>query len=228
VALQAFGSGKTAQLHHFDNGDNRMTDVLAQLGPIDIYLFDQLSRGRIVSGMRILDAGCGSGRNLHYFLQAGFEVFGVDADPQAIAAVQALAHQLAPRLPAENFRVESVEHATFPGTFADLVISSAVLHFAADESNFIAMLEGSWRALRRGGVFFCRLASSIGMENLVNHIADRRYRLPDGSERFLVDEPLLMRLTQELGGELLDPLKTTIVQNQRCMTTWVMRKRPQS
>ena len=113
---------------------------------------------------------------------------------------------------------------TFPAAFADVVISSAVLHFASNESHFIAMLEGSWRVLKPGGVFFCRLASSIGMESRVQHIADRRYRLPDGSERFLVDEPLLMRLTQELGGELLDPLKTTIVQNQRCMTTWVMRK----
>ncbi len=201
-----------------------MTDLLEQVGPIDIYLFDQLLRGRIASGMRILDAGCGSGRNLHYLLQAGFDVFGVDADPRAIATVRALAGQLAPQLPADNFRTEPVEHMTFPAAFVDVVISSAVLHFATDESQFIAMLDGSWRVLRQGGVFFCRLASSIGMENRVQHIADRRYRLPDGSERLLVDEPLLMRLTQELGGELLDPLKTTIVQNQRCMTTWVMRK----
>ena len=33
-----------------------------------------------------------------------------------------------------------------------------------------------------------------------------------------------MRLTGELGGELMDPLKTTVVQNQRCMTTWIVRK----
>ncbi len=201
-----------------------MNDVLAQFGPIDIHLFDQLSRGRIAPGMRILDAGCGSGRNLHYLLRSGFDVFGVDADPRAIAAVQALAARLAPRVPAENFRVEPVEHMTFPAESVDVVISSAVLHFASDESHFIAMLEGSWRVLRSGGVFFCRLASSIGMEDRVQRIADRRFRLPDGSERLLVDEPMLIRLTRELGGELLDPLKTTIVQNQRCMTTWVLRK----
>jgi hypothetical protein len=39
-----------------------------------------------------------------------------------------------------------------------------------------------------------------------------------------VDEPLLLALTAELGGQLMDPLKTTVVQNQRCMTTWVVRK----
>ena len=201
-----------------------MPDALTQLGPIDIYLFDQLQRGRIAPGMSILDAGCGSGRNLHYLLQAGFDVFGVDADPRAITKVRALASQLAPQLPADNFRTESVEHMTFPAEFVDVVISSAVLHFATDEDHFIDMLKGSWRVLRSGGVFFCRLASSIGMEDRVQHVSDRRYRSPDGSERFLVDEPLLMRLTQELGGELLDPLKTTIVQNQRCMTTWVLSK----
>ena len=201
-----------------------MSDLHAQFGPIDIYVFDQLLRGRIMPGMRILDAGCGSGRNLHYLLQAGYEVFGADADPQAIAMVRALAARLAPPGLPDSFRTESVERMSFPDEFADVVVSSAVLHFATDESHFMAMLQGSWRVLKRGGLFFCRLASSMGMEDRVVRIADRRYRLPDGSERFLVDEAMLMRLGQELGGELLDPLKTTIVQDQRCMTTWVLRK----
>ena len=53
---------------------------------------------------------------------------------------------------------------------------------------------------------------------------DGRYLLPDGSERYLVDEAMLMRFTAALGGSLVDPLKTTVVQDQRCMTTWVVRK----
>jgi hypothetical protein len=73
-------------------------------------------------------------------------------------------------------------------------------------------------------MFFCRLASSIGIENQVRRIDGRRFHLPDGSDRYLVDEELLLRLTDELGGRLLDPLKTTVVQNQRSMTTWVVRK----
>jgi SAM-dependent methyltransferase len=114
---------------------------------------------------------------------------------------------------------------SFPDGCADVVLSSAVLHFARDDAHFMAMLQSMWRVLAPGGMLFCRLASSIGMEQRVHQIAGRRYRLPDGSERYLVDEPFLMALTQDLGGELLDPLKTTIVQNQRCMTTWVLRKR---
>jgi tellurite methyltransferase len=195
-----------------------------EFGGIDIYLFDQLLRGRIAPGMRLLEAGCGGGRNLVYFLRNGYEVFGADADPDALAATRALAAALAPRLPADNFRLEPVERMSFPDDVADVVVSSAVLHFARDDAQFDAMLRGSWRVLRPGGLFFCRLASSIGMEEQVEHIADRRHRLPDGSERYLVDAALLTDLTRGLGGEWLDSLKTTVVQNQRCMTTWVIRK----
>jgi tellurite methyltransferase len=201
-----------------------LSDLREQFGDIDIYVFDQLLRRRIAPGMRVLDVGCGSGRNIVYLLRSGYEVFGVDADPNAVQAVRQLAARVAPNLPSDNFRVEPIEGITFPEAFADVVLSSAVLHFARDDEQFMAMLEGTWKVLKRGGLFFCRLASSIGMEHEVTSIAGRRCRLPDGSDRYLVDAALLMQLTRDLGGELLDPLKTTIVQNQRCMTTWVMRK----
>ena len=104
------------------------------------------------------------------------------------------------------------------------MLSSAVLHFARGDEQFLAMLQGTWRVLKPGGMLFCRLASSIGMEQRVQRIEGRRFLLPDGSERYLVDAELLGNLTAELGGRLMDPLKTTVVQNQRCMTTWVVRK----
>ncbi len=191
-----------------------------QFGPIDIYLFDQLLRGRIAPGMRIFDAGCGGGRNLVYFLREGYDVYGVDADSSAVAAIR----RFASHLPAANFRAEPLEAMSFPDAFADVVLSSAVLHFARDDAQFDAMLRGTWRVLKPGGLLFCRLASSIGMEQQVHRLAGRRFLLPDGSERYLVDEQILMRFTADLGGELVDPLKTTVVQNQRCMTTWVLRK----
>jgi len=196
-----------------------------QFGAIDIYLFDQILRRRIAPGDRIVDAGCGMGRNLVYLLREGYEVHGADADPDAIAEVRALAARLAPSLPPENFRVEPLEALSFPERWASVVISSAVLHFARDDAQFEAMLAGSWRVLASGGMFFCRLASTIGIESQVEPLGGgRRYRLPDGTARYLADEALLMALTERLGGRLLDPLKTTVVQGQRSMTTWVVRK----
>ena len=201
-----------------------MSELQEQFGEIDIYVFDQLLRGRLTPGMRVLDAGCGSGRNIVYLLRSGYEVFGIDADPHSILRIQRLAAELAPHLPPENFRVETLEQISLPEQFADAVICIAVLHFARDDAHFDAMLRGIWNALRPGGLLFCRLASCIGMEQRMQPIAGRRHRMPDGTERYLVDEDLLMSRTRELGGELMDPLKTTVVQNQRCMTTWVVGK----
>jgi tellurite methyltransferase len=201
-----------------------MSELVDQFGQIDIYLFDQLLRGRLQPSMRVLDAGCGGGRNLVYLFRSRYDVFGADGEADAIAAVRSLAARLAPHLPAGNFHLEPVERMTFPDAFAEVVLSSAVLHFARDDEQFTAMLKESWRVLKPGGLFFCRLASTIGMEARMQRIHRRRFLLPDGSERYLVDEPMLMTLTQALGGQLVDPLKTTIVQDQRCMTTWVLRK----
>ena len=201
-----------------------MTDLAAEFGGIDIYLFDQLLRQRIRPGMTVLDAGCGGGRNLVFLLRVGYEVLALDPDPEAVRAVRDLAQRLAPRLPATNFRVSPVERSSFADGVADVVISSAVLHFAAGEASFRAMLSGTWRLVKTGGMLFCRLASSIGLAERCRPLGDRRFALPDGSERFLVDEAFLLALTAELGGELLDPLKTTVVQDRRAMTTWVVRK----
>lgn len=206
-----------------------MPTLQEQFGQIDIYLFDQLLKGRIAPGMRVLDAGCGSGRNLVYLLREGYEVLAVDADAHAVEGVRTLGRMLAPSLPASNFRAEPVEEMSFDDACADVVISSAVLHFARDDAHFEGMLQGMWRVLKPGGLFFCRLASSIGMESQIEPVAGRRYRLPDGSERYLVDAALLVGLTERL-GTLADPIKTTVVEDQRAMTTWVVRKRqrPQS
>ncbi|HVG29289.1 MAG TPA: class I SAM-dependent methyltransferase [Pyrinomonadaceae bacterium] len=193
-------------------------------GRLDIYLFDQLLKGRLDPRMRVLDAGCGGGRNLVYFLREGYDVSGVDQSAEAVAQVRALASVLAPRLPAGNFRVEPVEAMSFDGASFDVVISSAVLHFARDEAHWRAMVGGMWEVLGPGGIFFARLASSIGIESEVELIGGRRYRLPDGSDRFLVDERMLTEATNSLGGEWLEPLKTVVVQHARSMSTWCLRK----
>lgn len=214
------------------------TELTRAVGSMDIYLLDQLLRGRIAGGSRIFDAGCGGGRNLEWFLRAGHPVAGVDHDPSAIDEVRERADRFATDSVGTRdgseaeasaislFRVEAIESNTFEERSADVVISSAVLHFARDHDHFRSMLDGSWRVLASGGLFFCRLASRIGMsEKRFRPLADGRYTMPDGSDRYLVDEARLLTLARELDGKLLDPIKTTVVQDQRCMTTWVLRRR---
>jgi tellurite methyltransferase len=220
-----------------------------QFGNIDIYVFDQLLRDRIAPGMRVFDAGCGGGRNLAYLLREGYEVCGNDADANAIAQVQSLAASLAPGR-GHDFRLETIEETSFQDAHADVVMASAVLHFARDPRHFELMLRQMWRVLRSGGVFFARLASNIGIAADVVALGDGpasaadgrygevspelarvaaasgggRYRLPDGSDRYLVDAKTIDDWTARLGGQLIDPIKTTLVNGQRSMTTWVARR----
>ena len=197
--------------------------VQEQFGQIDIYVFDQILRGNIAAGMRVVDAGCGYGRNLVHLLREGVDIFAVDASAEAVGHVRALAAELAPELPVGNFQVGAIEKMPWPDGFADVVICNSVLHFARDERHFLAMVEEMWRVLRVGGMLFVRLGSRIGME--FERVRENVYRIGDGSEWFLVDEAALLDMTRQMDGVLVDPLKTTIVQDYRCMTTWVVRKR---
>jgi ubiquinone/menaquinone biosynthesis C-methylase UbiE len=201
-----------------------MINVRELFGDIDIYLFDQILKNRFNPQMSILDAGCGGGRNLVYFLRNHYKVFGIDQNAQAIEQVRVFAKTLSPNLPSENFQTSAVEKMPFQDEHFDAVISSAVLHFAENKTHFNKMLGEMWRVLKPEGLFFARLASSIGIENQIESVGSGRFLLPDGSERFLVNEELLDSLTNQLGGVWLEPLKTTNVQNLRCMTTWVLRK----
>ena len=205
------------------NATSPSIDLREQFGEIDIYLFDQLLRGRFDARRRVLDAGCGGGRNLPYFLSRGFEVYAIDEDPGAVSVARRLAARLAPALPADNIRQGALHALPWPDARMDAIVCSAVLHFARDRAHFGRMVEEMWRVLAPGGLFFARLASSIGIEPLVED-AVGRVRLPDGSDRFVVDEQLLVETTDNLRGTLLDPIKTTNVQNLRCMTTWVVQK----
>ena len=197
--------------------------IQEQFGEIDIYVFDQILRGNIDREMTVLDAGCGYGRNLVHLLREGCEVFAVDQNIEGVEHVRALAAMLAPMLPGANFRVAAIEKLPFADAFADVVLCSSVLHFARDEQHFLAMVTELWRVLRPGGLFFCRLGSRIGMD--FEQVRRNIYRIGDGSDWFLVDEAALLNMTRQMNAVLVDPLKTTIVQDHRCMTTWVVRKR---
>jgi len=197
--------------------------VQEQFGQIDIYIFDQILRGNIAPGMSVLDAGCGYGRNLVHLLREGCQVFALDLDSDAVEHVRKLSASLGTGLPAENFQVGAIERMPFPDDFADVVLSNAVLHFARDGRHFRAMLAEMWRVLKPGGMLFCRLGSRIGMD--FERIRENIFLIPDGSKWFLVDQQMLLGLTEEMNAVLVDPLKTTIVQDYRCMTTWVLRKR---
>lgn len=205
---------------------------LRRLGPLgrlqgtDIYLIDQLLKERIPRGARILDVGAGSGRNLTWFLtgEEAPEITVVEPNPEAVDALLERLAALGARLPAERIHRCAIEEAPLPDAAFDLVICNAVLHFAKDDAHFDAMLRAAWRRVAPGGVFFARLATSIGIEGSIQALGSGWYRLPDESDRYLLDQERLLALTHQMGGVLLDPIKTTIVQGLRSMSTWVVQR----
>jgi SAM-dependent methyltransferase len=223
VGLILLVYGYCTEPARLQNGSNMKLSIQEQFGQIDIYLFDQILRGNIAPGMRVLDAGCGSGRNQVYLLRERYEIFALDANPNAVEHVRQLSRSLMTGLPAENFHVVPIERMPFEDEFADVVICNSVLHFARDHEHFRRMLAELWRVLKPGGMLFCRLGSNIGMD--FEPLGGNRFVVGDGSEWFLVNEKMLLGLTEDMNGTLVDPLKTTVVQNSRCMTTWVVRKK---
>jgi len=200
-----------------------LDEVLAWLGTTDVYVLDQVMRLRLRPPMRVLDVGCGGGRNAELLLRAGFDVHGVDVSEKEVERARRRAAEAAPHAPASQFRQGAIETLPYPDAHFDAVVCVAVLHFARDRAHFDAMVAELRRVVRPGGLLFARLATTIGVESLVRPLGGGRWRMGDGDERFLVDEAALVGLTARIGGELADPLKTTIVQGRRAMTTWVVR-----
>ena len=190
-------------------------DTFSQIINTDIYLIDQILKGRFNNSKTILDVGCGTGRNLPYFLHGAFEVFGIDSDEKQI---NELIHNK--QVKRANFKVAQAHNIPFNNVKFDLIICNAVLHFADNKEHFERMLQSMWNRLEQGGILFMRLASNMGIEPMGNG----KYALPDGSIRYLVDQNELLNYTENMNATLVEKIKTTNVQDMRCMTTWIVKK----
>ena len=198
-------------------------NIQTQLGQTDIYLIDQIMKGRYKPDDIILDAGCGSGRNMHWFLQNHFNITGIDTNE---AAMQKLKDKY-PGL-RNTFSVLPVENTGFSDNHFDHIICSAVLHFANSTAQFKLMFAELLRVLKAGGSLFIRMATDIGIEDKVELIADGVYVIPDGSTRFLLTRQLLAGCMQQNKLSFIEPIKTTNGDDVRCMSTLLLQKKIKS
>jgi ubiquinone/menaquinone biosynthesis C-methylase UbiE len=198
------------------------TTVLDALGNVDIYLLDQVMKNRYLHGERLLDAGVGGGRNLHWFSHGNYALYGVDTNVEAITALK----EKYPEWADEQLQVAGLEALPFFEEFFHHIICSAVMHFANNHMHFLQMVREMVRVLKPGGSLFIRMASNMGIETLVEPLGDGVYNLPDGTQRFLLTRPLLKTLVQNLPIMLAEPVKTVNVEDIRCMTKLVFIKMP--
>jgi len=197
------------------------TGELSQIINTDIYLIDQILKGRYNGGGKLLDAGCGRGRNISWFaLQPNFDIYAIDADRDAITHLL----QVYPSITPGQVTCGPLQSLPFSDTFFDHIISSAVLHFARNHEEFLQMFSELNRVLKPKGSLFIRVASDIGIENKILPVGGGRFSLPDGTDRFLLTKPIIEEVLNNFPMTLAEPVKTTNVQDIRCMTTLVMIK----
>lgn len=206
------------------NGKMQIAELNRLLGNIDIYLLDQILKGRFSPDMKILDAGCGEGRNAVYFINSGFQVFGVDENELAIQYIRYLSKSLKPDYDAHRFQVGKLEEIPFHTSSFDAVICSAVLHFAANETNFWQMMDEMLRVLKPGGILWFRMTTAFGgMKEESREVGGGKYLLPDGSERFLMTQDHVEKLLEK-GLRFLEVPKSVLVHGQRTMGVFVFEK----
>lgn len=200
---------------------NTSNSIQELLGATDIYLVDQIIKNRYSAHHKILDAGCGTGRNLHWFIKNEIWIAGVDLNEQYINEIR----YIYPSVSANKFIVSPVEKMPFADNYFHHIISSAVLHFANSAEHFKKMMAEMVRVLKPGGSLFVRMTSDIGIEDKITHMGKGVYQVPDGSERFLLTKLLLADCMKQFNLSFLEPLKTVNVDDQRCMSTLVLQKK---
>lgn len=199
-------------------------NMLLEIGKIDIYLLDQIMRGRIHPQMRILDAGCGWGRNSEYLIKNNFEIYGIDRSEEAILNLKLLLPEWNATYPKERFSVADLSEIPFPNAYFDFIICSAVLHFCESRAHFIQLFEELVRVLKLGGIFWFRMTTKHTIEQNAKHLQDDIYELPDGSTRYLLDRNVLDDLMKKHNLAFLDLFKTVNVADIRTMATVVLHK----
>lgn len=186
---------------------------------LDIYLLDQILKERFDKKDRILDAGCGSGRNMVWFAANGFMIEGCDRSSDALSHART-ATGIDPFL----FKQASLEGLPYPNESFNAIICSAVLHFADSEVHFKRMVSELIRVLKPEGILFIRMTSDFGLSRNYEGLGEGRYLLVDGSERFLLTKELLSEIKEEFHLSQIEPVKSTLVEELRSMTTLVLMK----
>ncbi|MEQ8414563.1 MAG: class I SAM-dependent methyltransferase [Imperialibacter sp.] len=199
-------------------------ELNTQLGNIDIYLLDQVLKGRFEGKSKVLDVGCGEGRNLVYFAREGFDVYGFDQNPAALQMLRYLLKGIRPGFDERKLIEGNAESLPLPAGYFDIVISSAVLHFAESVDAFHKQVAELFRVLAPEGILFIRMTSDIGLPETTEDQGNGRYLIPDGSIRFLLNRSLIEEIVDNFSWQLIEPVKTTVVDDVRCMTTLVFRK----
>lgn len=169
-----------------------INEINNQLGDADLFLIDWMLKGNIQADSRILDAGCGSGRNLLYFMQNNFDVIGVDSNESEIRALNFISENLNHEPVGQVARIQELP---FENHSFEFIICSRVLHFSETTEDFSRQLQELKRVLSPRGTIYLSMASTLGIKDFETHGSKVSYR--DGSIRFTLNKELLLEIRKE-------------------------------
>ena len=152
------------------------------------------------SGGKILDAGCGSGRDARYFLSQGFEVVAIDASEEMVKSASNLTGQAAVQMRFEDM--------SFRNEFDGVWASASLLHIERSLlSDILATLISS---LRPKGHLYLSMRDGQGDEFI-----DGRYF------SYITESELRHLLEQRSDIELLELWTTSDRQPNRDLYKWI-------
>lgn len=200
---------------------NSLDDINNYFGDLDLFLLDQLLKGNIRSG-KVLELGFGDGRNLLHFLQAGYEVHGVDLDPSSIALMKAFAKNLKQGCP-ENFIKTSATDLPYDDAFFDTVICCRLFHFLSDQDKKIAWHQ-IHRVLRPNGICYFTANSTINFEHSIVGHEEGQHSFPDGTQGYMLNQKHLSAFLTDSGFKQIEPTRHIQYDDQHAETILVLQK----
>lgn len=187
-------------------------------GDMDLFLMDFVLKGKIPPTGKVLDAGCGEGRNAVYFVQQGYELLGIDSDASKIRLAEYLGNNISTSR--ATFKTGNLRSLDSQKSF-DLILCSRVLHFSNSVQDFMQMWENLTKKLKPGGLFYLSMDSTV--ENSLGVDAGNgMYEFPDGAIRFSLTSSLYEEIKK--GFEEIEPLKTLIQNNVRAQSFVLLKK----
>ena len=114
----------------------------------------------LFSGDKVLDLGCGNGRNVLYFNEKLTDYYGVDNSSELIGLAKK-------KYPQKNFRTDNALNLSFAGNFFDKVYSIAVLHQIPSNKLRLKFLEEAKRVLKPKGLLVLTVWKLHKLDHLI-------------------------------------------------------------
>ncbi len=185
---------------------------------MDLFLMDLILKGNLDPKSKVLDVGCGEGRNGVFFIQNGFEYHGWDTDESKLRLIEYISKNL--KKSSTQFELIDLRESTLRDQF-DLIICSRVLHFARSKDDFDEMWNKLVHLLRSGGILYLSMDSVVDVA-IGKELEDGLVEFPDQKIRFALTCELYEDIKK--GFDEIEPLRTLVHHGSRAQSFMCLKK----